>query len=67
MLATCYNVTMLSKLKNKYETYKPGEFLPIYCDGELANKKEFHRYKLKQLFYAIDSAWVGVLNRAYNK
>lgn len=39
---------MIRKIKNRYYTYVPGEFLPVYIDGGrvLANKREFHRYKL---------------------
>jgi len=58
-----YDVYMINKIKNKYETYTPGEFLPIYYDGRLANKKEFHLYKLKKVGLAIDRAFV----RAYGK
>lgn len=39
---------MVNKIKNKYYQYKPGEFLPIYMDGELANRRAFHLYKLKK-------------------
>ena len=35
-------------IQNKYYTYKPGEFLPIYTDGQLSNKKSFHLYKAKK-------------------
>jgi hypothetical protein len=38
---------MINKIKNKYYNYQPGEFLPIYMDGQLANRKEFHAYKIK--------------------
>lgn len=40
---------MVNKIKNKYYKYYPGEFLPIYMDGELSNQKAFHIYKLKRL------------------
>lgn len=36
-------------IKSKYYQYQPGEFLPIYRDGELANKREFHKYKVRQI------------------
>lgn len=35
-------------VKNKYFTYVPGEFMPIVVDGELANKRAFHAYKLRR-------------------
>lgn len=38
---------MINSIKNKYYHYQPGEFLPIYMDGELANRKQFHMYKVK--------------------
>jgi len=37
---------MINSIKNKYYSYQPGEFLPIYMDGKLANRKEFHKYKV---------------------
>lgn len=43
----CYYVCMINKIKNKYYNYQPGEFLPIYMDGKLANRKQFHMYKIK--------------------
>jgi len=36
--------------ENKFYTYKPGEFLPIWEGGELRNRNQFVIYKLKQLF-----------------
>lgn len=54
---------MINAIKDKYYTYQPGEFLPIYYDGALANKKDFHLYKLKKVGLAIDRAFV----RAYGK
>lgn len=39
---------MVNKIKNHYYQYKPGEFLPVYIDGELANRRAFHCYKLKR-------------------
>lgn len=39
---------MLNKIQNKYYIYQRGEFMPIYIDTKLANKKEFHLYKLKR-------------------
>lgn len=44
-------------LKDKYYTYVPGEFLPIYIEGELANRRDFHLYKLKKLAIAADRAF----------
>lgn len=40
---------MIKAIKNKYYTFTPGEFLPIYIGGELANRKEFHAYKIKKI------------------
>jgi hypothetical protein len=43
---------MINKIKNtitnKYYKYQPSEFMPIFIEGELANKKEFHWYKAKR-------------------
>lgn len=47
-VSVCYYVAMINKIKNKYYRYQPGEFLPIYMDGQLANRKAFHMYKLKR-------------------
>ncbi len=33
--------------KNKYYRYQPGEFLPIYSGGEMVNKADFHKYRIK--------------------
>lgn len=38
---------MINSIKNKYYTYQPGEFLPIYSGYEMLNKREFHIYRLK--------------------
>ena len=40
---------MIQAIKNKYYTYQPGEFLPIYSGGVLTNRKDFHAYKLKKI------------------
>jgi hypothetical protein len=58
---------MINKIKSKYETYTPGEFLPIYMEGTLINKKQFHLYKLGKALNAADSAWMGFVNRAHGK
>lgn len=39
---------MVNKIKTNYYKYQPGEFLPIYIDGELANRRAFHTYKVKR-------------------
>lgn len=44
-----YYVAMVNKIKNQYYQYKPGDFLPIYIDGELANRSAFHAYRLKTI------------------
>lgn len=41
---------MLNSIINKYYTYQPNEFIPIYIDGKLANKQAFHKYRLLWLF-----------------
>lgn len=41
--------TITNTIKDKYYRYQPGEFLPVYMDGELANKREFHAYRIKWL------------------
>ena len=58
---------MINAIKNKYETYTPGEFLPIYYEGTLANKKEFHLYKLGKALAAADNACMVFVNRAHGK
>jgi len=42
-------------IKDKYNTYQGGEFMPVYQAGELLNKREFHTYKAKQAISAIKS------------
>ena len=55
---------MINHIKNKYYTYQPNEFLPIYYDGRLANKKEFHLYKLKRAALAVDNAFQVAIDKA---
>ena len=56
---------MINSIKNKYYTYTPNEFLPIFEDGKLANRKDFHLYKLKKAALAADSAWMSFVKRAH--
>lgn len=58
---------MINAIKNKYNTYTPGEFLPIYMEGQLANKKDFHLYKIKKALVAADNVWMTAVNRAHGK
>lgn len=44
-----YYLSMLNAIKNKYYTYKPGEFLPVRSGGELLNKRDFHAYRIKKI------------------
>lgn len=57
---------MINSIKNKYNTYIPGEFLPIYMDGKLANRNAFHAYKLKKVALAADRAWMSFVEKAHN-
>jgi len=57
---------MINTIKNKYNTYEPNEFLPIYIEGKLANRNAFHAYKLKKIAYAADSAWMSFVERAHS-
>jgi hypothetical protein len=62
---------MINTIKNKYNTFIPGEFLPIYIDGKLANRNAFHAYKLKKVAVRAalnaDHAFQILLDRAYAK
>lgn len=58
---------MINKIKNKYYQYSPNEFLPIYVEGKLANKNEFHLYKLKKAALAADHAFQVAIDRAYSR
>ena len=40
---------MVNAIKNKYYTYQPGEFLPVYSGGVLLNKSDFHKYRIKKI------------------
>lgn len=53
----CANIYNMKRMINSYYTYKPGEFIAIYVDGELNNKFEFHIYKLKTVFTSIKQAF----------
>lgn len=48
---------IINTIKEKYYTYQPGEFLPIYEDGQLANRAEFHRYRIKWILEHRDAAF----------
>lgn len=61
----CYDVHMINSIKNKYYTYQPGEFLPIFEGGVLANRKQFHMYKIKKAAIAADRAWMSFVERAH--
>jgi hypothetical protein len=37
------------KFEDRFYTYKPGEFLPIWEGGQLRNRNQFIVYKLKQI------------------
>lgn len=57
---------MINAIKNKYYQYDPTEFLPIYRDGVLDNKREFHTYKAKKTLKAIGVALAPLGNRIDN-
>lgn len=40
---------MIQTLENKFYQYDPKQYMPIYQDGELANRNEFYAYKAKQV------------------
>jgi hypothetical protein len=46
----------MKNIQNKIEDviygYSPAEFMPIFRDGELANRREFIAYKLRSLVRA---------------
>jgi hypothetical protein len=54
---------MINSIKNKYYEYNPTEFLPIYYEGVLANRKDFHLYKAKKAAKALGAALAPVGNR----
>jgi len=57
---------MINSIKNKYNTFIPGEFLPIYEEGKLANRTDFHIYKLKKVAVRADRAWMSFVERAHS-
>jgi hypothetical protein len=54
---------MIKSITNKYYEYNPNEFLPIFYEGVLANRKEFHAYKAKQAAKALGAALAPLGNR----
>ena len=60
-------IQIINKIKNHYNTYTPGEFLPIYLEGELTNRREFHLYKLKKVAIAADRAFMVAVERAHSR
>lgn len=58
---------MINTIKNKYYTYEPNQFLPIYIDGALANRNEFHLYKLKRVAARAGSRLAAGIDRAFTQ
>lgn len=54
---------MIKSITNKYYEYDPNEFLPIFYEGVLANRKDFHAYKTKKAFKALGTALAPMGNR----
>lgn len=54
---------MIKSITNKYYEYNPNEFLPIYYEGKLSNRKDFHAYKAKQAAKALGTALAPLGNR----
>lgn len=40
-------INIKTYIQDKYYRYNPGEFLPVRSGGELLNKREFHKYRIK--------------------
>lgn len=57
---------MIKSITNKYFEYNPNEFLPIYRDGVLDNKRSFHAYKTKKALKALGTALAPMGNRIDN-
>lgn len=57
---------MINTIKNKYYSYDPNEFMPIYIEGKIANAGTFHLMKLKKAAIAADKAWMSFVNRAHS-
>lgn len=41
---------MINSIKNKYYTYNPNEFMPIWYMGELNNRREFLQVQNQKAF-----------------
>lgn len=54
---------MINKIKSSFYSYDPNEFLPIYRDGVLDNKKDFHAYKTKLALKAVGKALAPAAQR----
>lgn len=48
---------MIENIKQKYYRFNPGEFLPVYHDGKLTNRREFHIYRIKWIIHNRAAAW----------
>lgn len=57
---------MIKKITNKYYEYNPNEFLPIYRDGIIDNKRAFHAYKAKCAAKAVAKALTPIAQRIDN-
>lgn len=50
-----------TNIQNHYYSYTPGEFLPVFVEGQWANRKEFTEYKLHKLMAAAGNKIVRVV------
>jgi hypothetical protein len=61
----CYYVIVMkltNTIKNKFFEYNQNEFMPVYQDGELANKNQFLAYKGSQMVRGIGRNGVRVIS-----
>jgi hypothetical protein len=47
------NKKMKDAILDKWYTYNPDEFMPVYSGLELINGKQYRQYKTKQIIKAI--------------
>lgn len=57
---------MKNIIQNTIYGYNPNEYLPVFVDGELANRNAFIAYKAKRAVIGLGSAAGKLLEVTYN-
>ncbi len=56
---------MFNQIKQNYYTYNPSEFVPIFRNGKLQNRRQFFFYKAKHTAKLAAQTYEHLIDRAY--